>query len=157
MEEQLQKLSSYFSSSFWADTDKSRVLLTLRTRAKQVSGVIGSCHAAFCNIHGAMFPLNQVREGLFRLMRKFCNYDKMNVLIRHQLVAGAKVALAVAKTHNPRLDLDRIKRGPYSWITGRRVDMKPFYKQVTPAAIALVRLAEEEADSKIIVDEDPEF
>ena len=111
VEDNLQKLALYISSSFWSDLDKSRVFLTLWTRDQQVGGVIESYHAAFCNIHGAMFPLNKLPEGLFRLMRKFCNYDKMKVLIHHQLVTGAKVALAVAKTHNPHLDLDRIKMG----------------------------------------------
>ena len=125
-------------------------------RVQQVSGVIGSCHAAFCNIYGAMFPLNKVPNGLFGMLRKFCNYDKIRHLIRHPLIAGAKVALAVAKTHNPRLDLDKIKMGPYARVSGRRVDMKPFHRQATPAAVALVHLAEEEAESEVIVDEDPE-
>ena len=90
------------------------------------------------------------------MLRKFYNYDKIKHLIRHQLIAGAKVTLAVAKTHKPRLDLDKLKLGAHSRISGRRINMKPFYIKATPAAVALVRLAEEEAESEIIVDEDPE-
>ena len=103
-----------------------------------------------------MYPLNKVPNGLFGMLRKFCNYDKIKHLIRHQLIVGAKVALDVAKTHNPRLDLDKVKMGPHSRISGRRVNMKPYYSKATPAAVALVCLAEEEAKSKMIVHEDPE-
>ena len=105
---------------------------------------------------GAIYPLNKVPNGLFGMLRKFCNYDKIRHLIRHQLIAGAKVSLAVAKTHNPRLDLDKVKMGPHSRISGRRVNMKPYYSKATPVAIALVRLAEEEAEEEMILDEDPE-
>ena len=91
-----------------------------------------------------MYPLNKVPSGLFGMLKRFCNYDKIKHLIRHQLIAGAKVALAVAKTHIPKLDLDKIKMGPYSRISGRSVNMKPHYKKATPAAIAL-------ADRKSVV------
>ena len=59
VEDELQRPTAYSSSSFWSNLDKSRVLLTLRTRVKQVSGVMGLCHAALCNIYGALFPLNK--------------------------------------------------------------------------------------------------
>ena len=59
VENELKRLASSNSSSFRSNIDKSRVLLTLRTRVKQVSGVVGSCHATLCNICGAMFPLNE--------------------------------------------------------------------------------------------------
>ena len=112
VEDELQRLTAYSSSSFWSDLEKSRVLLTLRTRVKQVSGVLGSCHAALCNIYGAMFPLNKQPEGIFALVKKFSNFDKAKVLVRRQLVGGAKFALATAKTHYPRMDYSLIARGP---------------------------------------------
>ena len=43
---------------------------------------MGLCHAAFCNIYGAMFPLNKQPEGLFALVKKFSNFDKAKVLVR---------------------------------------------------------------------------
>ena len=68
VEDELQQLSACSSSSFWSNSKKSRVLLTLRTRIKQVSGVMGLCHAALCNIFSALFPLNKQPEGIFSLL-----------------------------------------------------------------------------------------
>ena len=148
VENELQKLASYSSSSFWSNIDKSRVLLTLRTRVKQVSGVLGSCHAALCNIYNAMFPLNRQPEGLFALVKEFCNYKEAKRLVRRQLIAGAKVALAVAKTHHPRLDFDKIAGGPRVPTGRQRLSMTERYQEAQPAAIALMRLAEEETEEE---------
>ena len=82
VEDELQRLTAYSSLSFWSNLERSRVLLTLRTRVKQVSGVLGSCHAALYNIYGAMFPLNKQPEGIFALVKKFSNFDKAKVLVR---------------------------------------------------------------------------
>ena len=70
VEDELQQLTACSSSSFWSNLDKSRVLLTLRTRVKQVSGVMGLCHAALCNIYGALFPLNKQPKGIFAGLRR---------------------------------------------------------------------------------------
>ena len=83
-------------------------MLTLRTRVSQVVGTIGSCHAALCNIHSALLPLNKQPKGIFVLIRKFSNFDKAKVIVRRQLVAGAKVALVVTKTHYPRIEYSKI-------------------------------------------------
>ena len=59
-----------------------------------------------------MFPLNEQAKGIFALMKKFCSYKEAKRLVRRRLIAGAKVALAVAKTHYPRLDYSKIALSP---------------------------------------------
>lgn len=148
VESELERLTSCSSSSFWADSEKSKVLLTLRTRVGQVSGVIGSCHAALCNIFAALFPLNKQPEGIFALIKEFGSYSKAKKLVRHQLAAGAKFALAVAKTHYPRIDYSLIARGPKTGPNRQRIVMIEMYEAAAPAAAALVRQAEEESEAE---------
>ena len=111
VEDELEQLTSCSSSSFWSNLERSIVVLTLRTRVKQMSGVVGSCHAALCNIFSALFPLNKQPEGIFALLNEFSSYNKAKKLVRHHLIGGAKFALAVAKTHYPRIDYSLIARG----------------------------------------------
>ena len=111
MNADLQELSSSSSVSFWSHASSARVLLTLRNRVRQVSGVMGMCHAALLNAYTAMFPLDERPHGIFRFARKFNSYEKAKLLVRRQLVGGAKVALAIAKTHYPQINFSPVARG----------------------------------------------
>ena len=124
------------------------MLLTLRTRVKQDSGIIGSFHAALCNIYNVMFPLNRQPEGLFAPLKDFCNYKEAKRLVRRQLIVGDKVALVVAKTHHPRLDFDKIVGRPRVPTGRQRLSMTERYQEAQSAAIALMQLAEEETNEE---------
>ena len=62
----LQELASSSSALFSPQASSARVLLTLRHRVRQVSGVMGMCHAALLNAYTAMFPLDERPHGIFR-------------------------------------------------------------------------------------------
>ena len=109
---------------------------------------IGSCHAALCNIYSAMFPLNRQPEGLSALMKEFCSYKEAKRLVRRQLIVGAKVALAVAKTHHPRLDFGKVALGPRVPTGRQRLSMTERYEESQPAATALMLLAEEDTEEQ---------
>ena len=65
------------------------------------------------------------------------------------MIAGGKVALAVAKTHHLCLDFEKIAKGPRVPTGRQRLSMTERYQEAGPTAIALMRLAEEEADSQL--------
>ena len=102
MNANLQELASSSLASFWSQASSARVLRTLRHQVRQVSGVMGMCHAALLNSYTTMFPLDEYPHGIFGFARKFSSYEKAKLLMRRQLVGGAKVALAIANTHYPR-------------------------------------------------------
>ena len=95
-----------------------------------------------------MFPLNKQPEGIFALMKEFCGYKEAKRLVHRQLIAGAKVALAVAKTHYPRLDYSKIALGPRVPSGRQRLSMMGRYEEAQPATIALMRLAEEDTEEE---------
>ena len=110
---------------------------------------MGLCHAALCNIYGALFPLNKQPEGIFDAVKRFNTFNKAKKLVRHQLIGGAKFALAVAKTHYPRMDYSLIARGPRKAPGRQRITMTGRYEAAGPAAFALVRQAEEETEDEL--------
>ena len=110
---------------------------------------MGLCHAALCNIYGALFPLNKQPKGIFALAKKFSSFDKAKVLVRRQLIGGAKFALAVAKTHYPRRDYSLIARGPRTAPGHPRISMTARYEAAGPAAVALMLQAERETDAEL--------
>ena len=69
--------------------------------------------------------------------------------MRRQLIGGAKFALAVAKTHYPRMDYSLIARGPRTAPGRQRITMTGRYEAAGPAALALMRQAEEETEAEI--------
>ena len=81
-------------------------------------------------------------------MKEFCGYKKAKRLVRRQLIAGAKVALAVAKTHHPRLDFGNVALGPRVPTGRQRLSMTERYEEAQPAAIALMRLDEEDTEEQ---------
>ena len=95
-----------------------------------------------------MFPLNKQPEGIFALMIEFCGYKEAKRLVHSQLIAGAKVALAMAKTHYPRLDYSKISLGPRVPTGRQRLSMTGRYEEDQPAAIALMRLAKEDTEEQ---------
>ena len=110
---------------------------------------MGLCHAALCNIYGALFPLNKQPEGIFALAKEFSSYSKAKVLVRRQLIGGAKFALAVTKTHYPRMDYSLIARGPTTATGRQRITMTGRYEAAGPAALTLMRQAEEETEAEV--------
>ena len=118
-------------------------------RVKQVSGVMGMCHAALLNAYTAMFPLDERPHGIFGLARKFSSYEKAKLLVRRQLVGGAKVALAIAKTHYPQINFSLVARGPKAAPGQRRVSMTEKYEAAHSVALDLMLLAEEETEGEL--------
>ena len=99
---------------------------------------MGVCHVALCNIYAALFPLDEKPQGIFGLAKKFSKYDKAKVLVRRQLVRGAKFALAVANTHYPRMDYSLTARCPKAPPGRQRVSMTARYEATNSAAVALM-------------------
>jgi hypothetical protein len=80
-----------------------------------------------------MFPLNVVPPTLLTLMSEFSNAKKIRSLVRAQLLAGARAALALVLVCHPSADLLAIANA-----VG---DLGPLYPKVDlPAAIIIERL-----------------
>ena len=90
-----------------------------------------------------MFPLNIAPKGLADLFRLFKYPDRVRVMVREQLCAGARAALALVHVQWPGVDLMEVANGPPR---GRLEDMDPHYEAADDASVAIVKKILEESD-----------
>ena len=55
-------------------------------------------------VRGAMYPLNAQSNRLSQLLQIFGSSKDLKRCVRHQLIGGAKVALAFVRVHNTSLN-----------------------------------------------------
>ena len=119
------------------------MLAVLRERVGQVPRLISLCERILRQVHEAMFPLNAAPQGLADLFRFFQKPDKVRGMVRAQLQAGARAALAFVHVQWPGVDLMEVAGGPP---LGRRENMAPHYRAAEGPSVTIVKKIVEEAD-----------
>ena len=141
----------------WADREKARVIAILRERVGQVPRLVNFCERILCQVHDAMFPLNAAPQGLADLFKFFQKPDKVRGMVRAQLRAGARAALALVHVQWPGVDLMEVAGGPP---LGMQEDMTPHYQAADGPSIAIVKKIVEESDrlagEAVLVKQEPE-
>ena len=105
----------------WADREKARVLAVLRERVGQVPRLVSFCEKVLRQVHEDMFLLNVAPQGLADLFRFFQHPDKVRGMVRAQLCAGARAALALVHVQWLGVDLMEVANGR---IAGEQVLVK---------------------------------
>jgi len=90
---------------FWMDRDRATVLATMQDRVHQVSRVVKQAKTSMASILYVMFLLDEAHSTLWDLLSKFRDAGHVKELVRHQLVAGLKVALSLVRVHRPDVNL----------------------------------------------------
>ena len=90
----LDEPATQSKNPLWADRDKARVFAILRDRVGQVPRLVDFCERVLRQVHDAMFPLNVAPQGLTDLFGFFKYPEKVRGMVREQLHAGARAALA---------------------------------------------------------------
>src|SRR4051812_8514325 len=130
---------------FWMDRDRATVLVTVQKRVYQVSRVLHRVKSSLASVLHVMFPLDDAPSTLSGLLSKFRNVHHVRELVRHQLVAGVKVALSLVRLHRPDVDLSAVAAGPPLRPDGGEWDMRPHYAAVRQYAEQVVDLFEQRA------------
>lgn len=60
-----------------------------------------------------LFPLNETPQKLGDLFRLFAKLEKVHMMVRAQMQAGARCALAFVHSHWPCADMMEVARGPH--------------------------------------------
>ena len=87
-------------------------------------------------VRGAMYPLNPPLNRLSQLLRIFKSPEDLKKCVRHQLVGGAKVALAFMRVHNPSLSFRDLLVLPST--IDDRVNFLPHYAEVEKPAEMII-------------------
>ena len=120
------------------------MLATLQARVDQVRSFVESCKGALSAAYKAMYPLNAQPNRLSQLLRIFRSPEEMKWRVRHQLVGGAKVALAFVRVHNPTLNFRDLHKLPST--ANGRVELDPHYAGVGDSAEKIIDCSNAETE-----------
>ena len=79
---------------FWSDKLKAAVIVQFDDHVEQVRVFFEKCHVSLATVYRTMFPLNPQPETLLALMAKFKTPAEVRLLVRNQLIAGARLLSA---------------------------------------------------------------
>jgi hypothetical protein len=129
---------------FWREHSKASAVAQFQDQVQQVHHFFDKCYKGLRVIWKTMFPLNAVPPTLLTLMSEFSNAKKVKSLVRAQVFAGARFALALVLPRYPSAELLSIANA-----TG---DLELLYPKVVLSSNIIVdRL---ERDSKVPEEKD---
>ena len=131
-------------ASFWSDRHKGFVLATLQARVNQVGSFVESCKEALTAAFKAMYPLNAQPNRLSQLLKIFRSPEDMKWCVRHQLIGGAKIALAFVRVHNPTLNFQDLHKLPST--ASNKVEFGPHYSTVADSAEKIMDYSDAETE-----------
>ena len=111
-------------------------MATLQARVNQVQSFVDSCKEALSTVYRAMYPLNTQPSRLCQLLMIFRSLEDMKRCVCHQLIGGAKVALAFVRVHNPSLNFWDLHKLPST--ASNKVDFDLHYAAVAGVAKRII-------------------
>ncbi|KAK1642078.1 hypothetical protein QYE76_059883 [Lolium multiflorum] len=90
---------------FWREHSKASAVALFQDRVQQVHHFFDKCYKAMRVVWKTMFPLNAIPPTLLTLMSEFGNAKKIRDLVRAQVFAGARFALALVLARYPSANL----------------------------------------------------
>lgn len=131
----LEDPSVQAKNPLWACGDKAHTFALLRERAGQVPKAVGFCERVLRVVYGELFPLNEAPRKLEDLFTRFIRPEEVRQMVRQQMHAGARCALALVRSHWPGVELMEVARGPP---LGRDEPMSEHYAAATAPAEVIV-------------------
>ena len=92
----------------WSNQSKAVAMAKFEHRAEKVHYYFNKYHAHLSMVWKTMFPLDQAPETLSALFNRFKTPDRVRLLVRKELLAGAELALASVLACHPTIDLEAI-------------------------------------------------
>ena len=92
----------------WSHRPKAVVVAKFEHRAEKVHYYFDKFHAHLSMVWRTLFPLDQAPETLSALFTRFKTPERIRLLVRKELLAGAELAFASVLACHPTLDLEAI-------------------------------------------------
>jgi hypothetical protein len=114
----------------------------LQDRAQYIGEAVDGCRKALTNIYSVMLPHNPMPRDFRQLLKTFWTSQRVHLLIKLNLIAGANFALAWMRKWNPRLNFDCMSQSlpPRRITVGIHMDTT-----LEPARRIISRLLQEDA------------
>jgi hypothetical protein len=85
--------------------------LLLQDRAQHIGEAIDGCQASLTTMYSVMLPRNPLPRDFRQLLETFRTSQRVHLLIKLNLIAGANFALGWMQKWHPRLNYDSMSEG----------------------------------------------
>jgi hypothetical protein len=79
-------------------------------RAQPIGEAIDGCRMSLTTMYSVMLPRNAMPRNFKQLLKTFQTSQRVHLLIKLNLIAGANFALGWMRKWHPRLDYDRMSQ-----------------------------------------------
>jgi hypothetical protein len=98
------------TESLWSNPRRCRAIMLLQDRAQYIGEAIDGCRKALTTMYSVMLPHNSMPRDFRQLLETFWTSQRVHLLIKLNLIAGANFALGWMRKWNPRLNFDRMSQ-----------------------------------------------
>jgi hypothetical protein len=98
------------TESLWSNPHCCRAIVLLQDRAQYIGEAVDGCRKALTTMYYVMLPRNPMPRDFRELLETFWMSQRVHLLIRPNLIAGANFALGWMRKWNPRLNFDRMSQ-----------------------------------------------
>jgi hypothetical protein len=114
----------------------------LQDRAQHIGEVVDGCRMSLTTMYYVMLPRNPLPRDFMQLLETFRTSQRVHLMIKLNLVAGANFALGWMRKWHPRLNYDAMSQGLPPGRATLRVHMDAMLQ---PAKRIISRLLQEDA------------
>jgi hypothetical protein len=99
------------TESLWSNPRRRRAIVILQDRAQHIGEAVDGCRMSLTTMYSVMLPRNPLPRYFRQLLETFRMSQRVHLLIKVNLVAGANFALGWMRKWHPRLNYDAMSQG----------------------------------------------
>jgi hypothetical protein len=130
------------TESLWSNLRRCHAIVLLQDRAQHIGEAVDGCRMSLTIMYSVMLPRNAMPRDFRQLLETFRMSQRVHLLIKLNLIAGANFALGWMRKWHPRLDYDRMSQNLPSERATVGVHMDAMLE---PAKRIISRLLQEDA------------
>jgi hypothetical protein len=96
--------ASQGTDTLWVDPHHRRAIVLLQDHAQHIREAVNGCQNSLATMYSVMLPRNPPSESFKQLLHVFRMSQRIHLLIKLNLIAGANFALGWMRKWHPRLN-----------------------------------------------------
>jgi hypothetical protein len=134
--------ASQGTDSLWSNPRRRRAIVLLQDHAQHIGEAVDGCQTSLTTMYSVMLPRNPPSGSFRQLLETFRTSQRVHLLIKFNLIAGANFSLGWMRKWHPRLNYDST---PQDLPPGRATLGVHMDATLQPARRIISRLLQEDA------------
>jgi hypothetical protein len=115
----------------WSDRSKAIAIAKFEHRVEKVHYYFDKYHAHLFMVWKTLFPLDHAPETLSALFTRFKTPERIRLLVRKELLAGAELVLASVLACHPTINLEAIANANWKLDQYHSIARHPAYTMIS--------------------------